>query len=587
MKKFLLLSMLLAMMSLNVLAVVPEFTTTGGIKISKIQGYFSRIDTCVAELTDNRFKFVESQTIPSITIDSKEYPGYLNEENTRIYWPIGITADDVLPTGETSAKQVRLSYNILDVKVIDFTDNSEGTIGSTVAGPTTFLKVSKNVVLSKYQPIKYIIVSAPSTEFDVISPSKLSDPTRGSSKKLYGKYEVRIDTGNSNDYLISSFTPDKNFDSTTPLAQAIVVKEDGTEVARFDITKESENTFSTFIDHPITDDGNYYIVYDFPGIMQVYVMKDSGTYPYHLAPIKMGPYTVDSNSAEKFVPGTAVSQPFASTIYTDDLPSEWRVEIKNANSTFQAEGSELSAVELLCVNASDTIKVKPEIRFENKEVVISLKELNDEILKQASPAKNYTLRIPTIYKFISGTTDNGETITFPKSRAISTTYNLSVPAPAGSLNAYVKHPADELELGEGEEISLKLGTENIASHQIFFRWTPEESTVYYNSRATETDEDDFIEHTGDITIAGPGTLEYYTRLSNTTSEVKSIRVVAKEPDGEDPDISTGLNKISSDTCEEGAEFYYRLDGTRATNLASPGIYICKSPSGTTRKVLVK
>ncbi|MDE6377975.1 MAG: hypothetical protein K2K72_04440, partial [Duncaniella sp.] len=328
-----------------------------------------------------------------------------------------------------------------------------------------------------------------------------------------------------------SFTPDRNFDSTISTAQAIVVKEDGTEVDRFDIIRESESTFSTFIDRPITDDGRYYIVYDTPGAMRFYDMaKNNNPAPFHLAPIKVGPYTVDSNSAEKFVCGTAVSLPFASTIYTDDLPAEWRVEVKNANHTFQAAGSDLSAVELLCINASDTIKVNPEIKFENKEVVISLKELNAEILKQTSPAGKYTLRIPTIYKFISGTTDNGETITFNNTTAITATYNLSVPSPAASLNAYVKHTAEELELGEGEEITLKLGTDNNAAHQIFFRWTPEESPVYYASRAAEDDEDGFIEHTGVITVAGPGTLEYYTRQSNTTSEVKSIRVVAKQPE---------------------------------------------------------
>lgn len=585
MKKFLLLSMLLAMMSLNALAAIPTISTNGSVRIPMMQGYFSRVDTFATEFTNKRFKFVENQTIPSITIGSEVYSGYLNEESTRIYWPIGMMADDVLPTDETSTKQVKVSYNISDVKVIDLTDNTEGTLRSMVAASNTFLTLNQNIVLSKYLPTNYALSTY--NKIDVTSPSKLSDPARGSSKKLYGKYEVRIETVDLN-VLPHSFTTDKNFDSTTSLAQAIVIKEDGTEVDRFDITIESESTFSTFIDRPITDDGKYYIIYDAPGAMRFYDMaKDNNPAPIHLAPIKVGPYIIDSNSAEKFVCGTAVSQPLASTIYTDDLPSEWRVEVKNANHTFQAAGSDLNTLELLCINASDTIKVNPEIRFENKEVVISLKEVNDEILKQASPAKKYTLRIPTIYKFISGTTDNGETITFNNSTSISTTYNLSVPAPAGSLNAYVKHPADELELGEGEEISLKLGTENIASHQIFFRWTPEESTVYYNSRAAETDEDGFIEHTGDITIAGPGTLEYYTRLSNTTSEVKSIRVVAKEPDGDDPDISTGLNKISSDTCEEGAEVYYRLDGTRATNLASPGIYICKSPSGTTRKVLVK
>ena len=438
------------MMSLSVFAVVPQFSASGGMKISVIQGYFSRIDTCVVELINNRYKFVESQTIPSITISSKEYPGYLNEENTRIYWPIGITADDVLPSDKTIAKNIKITYDFTDVKVIDLTNNSEGTIKS-IAPSSAFTKAIKTIILSKYQPINYIYISDPKTEFDVTSPSKLSDPLRGSSKKLYGKYEVRIETGNPNNYLIYSFTPDKNFDSTTSLAQAIVIKEDGTEVDRFEITRESESTFSTFIDRPITDDGNYYIVYDFPGAMQVHdLIKRDGTYPFHMAPIKMGPYTVDSNSAEKFVFGTAVSQPFASTIYTDDLPSEWRVEVKNANSTFQAAGSDLSAVELRCTGASNTIRVKPEIRFENKEVVISLKELNEEILKQSSPAKNYTLTIPGIDKFISGTTDNGETITFYSSTAISTTYNLSVPAPAASLNAYVKHPDDELELGDGE-----------------------------------------------------------------------------------------------------------------------------------------
>ena len=94
------------MMPLNVLAVVPQFSQNGRVKISAIQGYFSRIDTCVAELTNNRFKFVESQTIPSITIGSEVYSGYLNEDNTRIYWPIGITADDVLPSDKTTAKRM-------------------------------------------------------------------------------------------------------------------------------------------------------------------------------------------------------------------------------------------------------------------------------------------------------------------------------------------------------------------------------------------------------------------------------------------------------------------------------------------------
>ena len=580
--------MLLAMMSLNVLAVVPEFSNLGAMKISILQGYFSQIDTCVAELTNKQFKFVDNQTIPPITIDSKEYPGYLNKENTRIYWPIGITADDVLPSDETTVKKMRITYDISNVKVIKLTDNSEGTIIPTILSSNNYLKIGRDIVLCKYHPINKQIElnSTTRSNIDVTSTSKFSEPTRGSSKKLYGKYEVRIEAATPN-AMFTLFTTDKNFDSTTFPTQAIVIKEDGTEVDRFDITRESENTFSTFIDRPITDDGNYYIVYDFSGIMRVAFVNDTGYYPYHMAAIKVGPYIVDSNSAEKFVCGRAVSQPLASTIYTDDLPSEWRVEVKNANHTFQAAGSDLSAVELRCTSASNTIRVKPEIRFENKEVVISLQELNEEILKQVSPAKNYTLTIPEIFRFISGTTDNGETISFEDYMAITTPYNLSVPAPAASLNAYVKHPADELELSEGEEISLKLGTENTASHQIFFRWTPEESTVFYNSRAAETDEDGFIEHTGDITIAGPGTLEYYTRLSNTTSEVKSIRVVAKEPDGEDPDVSTGLNTISSNTCEEGAEVYYRLDGTRATNLASPGIYICKSPSGTTRKVLVK
>ncbi|MDE6377312.1 MAG: hypothetical protein K2K72_01045 [Duncaniella sp.] len=226
------------------------------------------------------------------------------------------------------------------------------------------------------------------------------------------------------------------------------------------------------------------------------------------------------------------------------------------------------------------------MKFDGNEVVVSLDEINAEILKGLAFTPS-SLRVEGLQNVTSGYTANAETIFFTSTGYLSVSYKPTAATPVGSLNAYVKTTGDEIELPEGEEITLKLDTDAGTTHEIYFRWTPKESPVTFSSRAAEADSDDFIKHTDAITVAGPGTLEYYTRLSNTTSEVKSIRVVAKQPEEEEPGISTGVDKIDPDTPDEGSETYYRIDGSRAADLTSPGIYICRGTSGATRKILVK
>ena len=588
MKKYLLI-LALIVAALSSYARVEVTTTNNSVLLSSIQGSYHKIDTLAAYFSGTQYRFVPNQDIPNITIGSTEYAGYLDEELNRIYWPINITADEALPTEDTF-KKTTISFDLTKVKTTDGDDGSQLSLGD-IATQSNFLKISREIALSKY------LIDNPSDNYLTSKylhlflsyPSKFSDPSAGSKRYLKGKYEVSLNSVYKNDYYVNSATAAVNYDGTTIPFEAVVVNEDGTEVDRFEAHVENYSTFTTVIDRPITTDGKYYIIYEYNGRVSVPNKTYSASYVLNLSPVKVGPYTIDSSSEDiTYKRGMLSLVPFESQLYTDNLPDEWRIKVDNAVEVFQRDGSDLSEVSIQCLHSSDIIaEFTPELRFNGNEVVIPLDKINATILNRSTPAGTYSLKLPAVGNFLSGYTANAETIIFPTSSNATATYRIADPKPEANLNAYVKTTADEIELPEGEEITLKLNTDSGTTHEIFFRWTPEESPVTFSSRAADTSGNDFTKHTGVITVAGPGTLEYYTRLSNTNSEVKSITVVTKAPE-EDPDISTDIADITTDTDEEEGEMiYYRLDGSRAADLSSPGIYIGKSASGATRKVLVK
>ncbi|MDE6072228.1 MAG: hypothetical protein K2G53_06715, partial [Muribaculaceae bacterium] len=196
------------------------------------------------------------------------------------------------------------------------------------------------------------------------------------------------------------------------------------------------------------------------------------------------------------------------------------------------------------------------------------------------PAKgNYTLAIATPETYLTATPISGDNIQWS---AISASYSLSTPAPAGELSVFVKSKENAIELSQGETIEVKLATDNAADHTVYYKWTPaEEATIARPTNAPAGNAPaGFLEHTGTISVNGAGTLEYYTRHSNTISDVKSINFTVKD------DTPTGVGEIEAEAAE-GDALYYNLDGVRVQDPSAPGIYIVKSANGKSRKVLVK
>ena len=155
-----------------------------------------------------------------------------------------------------------------------------------------------------------------------------------------------------------------------------------------------------------------------------------------------------------------------------------------------------------------------------------------------------------------------------------------------ALDLYVRSgDTDEYELAEGESVEVHLShSDRNSGVTIYTRWTAldEPAPASVAAKAVSDIPEGFSEHTGDITLDGAGTLEYFTRVSNTNSAIRKIDVKVAAKSQEDPDVPTGVQDIMSD--RSGDDCWYDLKGNQ---IADPGtgIYIRRKTDGTADKVL--
>ncbi|MDE5608347.1 MAG: hypothetical protein K2I64_05385 [Muribaculaceae bacterium] len=396
-----------------------------------------------------------------------------------------------------------------------------------------------------------------------------------------GRYTMKtfafIDATNNNIQKdIIRYTPDEYEENTGKLLKK---NDDGTfeEVAVGEFSRDDLDLTLDFAGK-FSAPGDYYLQYPTHGVIACMYLNSSGVLnnqSRHISNIMVGPITVSGGSPDTGVMRLDWQTP--STFYLDDVPDMISLRSLNATNILLNDADAKVHVTLTDNTTGETVEadVAPVITGNSVGFPVSPSIFSHK------GTYNFTSRID---QKIFGINDQCFVLNLPKEYSVSRTFTVVEPSHPDNLNVYLKSSsAQNIEIEEDEAITLRLAHESQAGGmKIFVRWTPETDTPY-SVYSTASDEDGFAEHTGDMTISGPGMLEYYTRISNSDSDIKTINVSLKSQT-EPSDPSTGVDEVA-ENLPDGDSTWYDLKGRRVEN-PSNGIFIRRHANGRSEKMLI-
>ena len=251
----------------------------------------------------------------------------------------------------------------------------------------------------------------------------------------------------------------------------------------------------------------------------------------------------------------------------------------NAIDLFPVDDTQ-SSLTLLNKNTKESVKLDIIPTLEKATILLDVRG------KLAVPG-TYTVTFTPAGAF-TGINNDDFILNVPLKQTYTIDIRVTEPQHPENLDLYVKSTdANVYEISEGECVEVRLSHSNPNNGiKIYTRWTPAEAaapTTCVSAKAVSDIPEGFSEHTGDITLNGEGTLEYFTRVSNTNSNIKKIEVkVAAKADDEEPDVPTGVQDVCSDAA--GDDCWYDLNGKKVSNPGS-GIYIRRKTDGSADKIL--
>lgn len=499
--------------------------TTYVVTANVYAGCFTELDTIWITPHSNiskEWKFAKNKEIPSMTIGTDSYPGQLDEVKGRLFWPINLKAEECGLTEEMNRSTKTLKITLADIYI-------ENKATSEVKKIKEVYPENEKYPLSNSAYIcKYLYLNEKGTNADrsysLSFPSKSMEPNVP-YPYLAGEYGVALEYSNSNRYL-DQYTNWSNYSGTAYPISVKVLKEDGTLVATYPMKNHGDCSFSFIVNDPITEPGNYYFIYDVKGRAKGWdATKNEATPGCFINAIKVGPYIVDNTITTRTIGSTLSDTSFSETIYVDKLPTEWQFTISNAALVYLKEAAQPS---LRCTKSGmETITVNPEVTCNGNVVTVSLDKLNAQLTKSGTPAAgSYTLYLDKPDEVLGAYNSNHNVINFANRSSISRALKLTAATPAATLGAYIEKSGSTVQLEKGESVKVKLGTASANDSKIFVKWTKAGA----QTKAAATDAPSgFTQHSGAVTISEAGTLEYYTQISNTISDVKSITFTVREP----------------------------------------------------------
>ncbi len=340
--------------------------------------------------------------------------------------------------------------------------------------------------------------------------------------------------------------------------------------------KFNDLDFTLHIPEIIRTPGEYYLQYPIGGVIN-YQYANNGiisTGGYHIANVLAGPFIISDEQMPDDKYATArMSWVTPASIYSDAVPEVFTLCAVNATNLFSIEGGRKCLVNIVnsATNSSRDFEVDPEVSDNN----LILRTDNSWM---SDPGK-YVVKV-TINGAVHGINQHDFLLSIPENQSYTRTFTIIDPVQPENLDLYVKRESSEAyELKKDESVVIRLvHPDQARGLKIFTRWTP--STFENHAHiVAEKENDGFSEHTGNIEISGPGVLEYYTRLSNTDSDIKAIHVSVKN----DSDVNTGIQEIR-ETDDDGSFEWYDLKGNRILNPGS-GVFIRRNSDGRAIKVL--
>ncbi len=401
-----------------------------------------------------------------------------------------------------------------------------------------------------------------------------------------GSYIMNLYSGDyssnnfSGNLTFRQYTPDAaDGDESEPVEGELLKMDSGSLVhicpAQFDY---SQSNFSLVINHCVSESGVYYLRFPLYGTINTNSDSDLNSLRnIHCNNILIGPIEITEGSLPTPIL-MATSRMMPSVIYSDDIPDNCDLRVDNCNSLyFDVEHPKFR---IKITDGDNTAKIVAEYEVEPI--------LSGNII--SFPLKKEAVSAPGSYRFnyyvdepIKGfSTFNSPLLREKTSSAYYLTLKVVDSEPTANVDMFVKTTnAEQVEMEDGEELTVRLFHPS-TNHRIFTKWIPEEegNTSAYSVAGAGEIPADFTEHTQDLTIICPGTLQYFTRLSNTNSETKTIHFVRKEVV---PDISS-VDGVATDAIENDTrELWYHINGMPAT-ANDKGILILRK-NGQATKVL--
>lgn len=331
--------------------------------------------------------------------------------------------------------------------------------------------------------------------------------------------------------------------------------------------------FTLNINGLYTDPGEYYLQYPTSGVINCMYLNSNGTLfnqSRHISNIIAGPITVVAGDTDQGVLRMDWETP--NKFYSDAIPNSIIVKSLNATNLILNSQDAIAHVSIVdqTTNQTNEFDVNP---------VIENNTLSFPIPESAFENNGVYTFSANIDNLIKGINDQHFVLVLPKNYTLTRTFTVSDPTHPQNIDVYFKRTSEEnLEINENESIIIRLSHKDQGSGlKIFVKWTPESALSPQTNSA-----DGFSEHTADITIDEPGQLEYYTRVSNTDSEIRTINVIQRH-EAENPEPGS-LTDTATDPSLQGDERWYDLMGHPVRN-PSNGIYIRRSANGHSEKIL--
>ena len=517
-------------------------------------------------VNEGRYVFADKD-IPALTIGSETYSGKVNETRDTLYWEVNLQAPEIGLTEEIKDNLLTLRIVYTDIFMLDQNDQSTHKIADLISETAT---ITQTIHLNKYQ---YLDGSNKNDKYALSYPTQC-EPNRQYSM-LAGDFGVYLgyQTEGVSAY---SYTNEEYFRAPKHEVKADIYKADGTLVASYPINNTSYGYYSFHLENPITEPGDYYIVYDIHGRVIAHEGANnlSGV---KVSPLRTGPYTVTESSYLPTVRARMTGRITPSELYTDALPENYIVTILNSSALYLKEG--VSEVTLACTLPDESkVDFTGDVKCGGDSIVINLENMKAAVAPGGAAVQPgvYNVRVEELDRYFGGANEVGHLIDF-RYNAFNRNFTLKEAQPSENVGLFVKSPTQNIEIGENEKIEVRLAVDDDNSQQIYCKWTPKSSTAV--NTLADVDENGFSVHDSSIEISEPGVLQYYTRHSNTASSVKSIEFTEK--------LTAGIDTPEVINLIPGEEGLYDLKGIKVQDTPQTGIYIRRNADGSTRKVIVR